>query len=163
MSNEHNNLPDKGTEIKPRSFNSKRNIIIIIIATILLIGGGITAIAVTSSHSVTSGVADKIQLAERYLSEQNYEQAIIEFQKVLEIEPMNVDAYLGLADAYMGMSDTDKALETLQKGLETTGNRQLQKHIVEILNPPVMSSSTSSSSTSSEISSSTSTSFETFR
>ncbi len=124
--------PDE-ISVNPRGFNSKRNIIIIIIAAILLIGGGITAIAVTSSHSATSGVADKIQLAERYLSEQKYEQAIIEFQKVLEIEPMNVDAYLGLADAYIGLGDTDKALDALREGLNKTEDSRIQDKINEIL------------------------------
>lgn len=102
----------------PRGFSAKKNIIIIIIAAVLLIGGGITAIAVVNSHSASSGVSDKLKLAERFLSEQNYEQAVIEYQKVLEIEPMNVDAYLGLADAYFGTGQTDKALEVLREELK---------------------------------------------
>ncbi len=119
----------------PRGFSAKKNIIIIIIAAILLIGGGITAIAVVNSHSASSGITDKLQLAERYLNEQNYEQAVIEFQKVLEIEPMNVDAYLGIADAYMGMGDTDKALEWLNKGLEQTGDARVQARIDALTKP----------------------------
>ncbi len=91
-----------------RWFSAKKKIIIIIIA----------AIAVVNSHSASSGAADKLKIAERYLSEQNHEQAVIEYQKILEIEPMNVDAYLGLADAYFGTGQTDKALEVLREELK---------------------------------------------
>ena len=119
----------------PRGFSAKKNIIIIIIAAILLIGGGITAIAVVNSHSATSGISDKLQLAERYLNEQNYEQAIIEYQKVLEIEPMNVAAYLGLADAYIGKGEPDKAISALRDGLEQTKDDKIKTRLVkELLN-----------------------------
>ena len=85
---EEMNVSAAGSErAVPRGFSSKKNIIIFIIAAVLLIGGGVTAFAVVNSHSASSGITDKLQLAERYLSEQNYEQAIIEYQKILEIEP----------------------------------------------------------------------------
>ncbi len=121
----------------PRGFSAKKNIIIIIIAAILLIGAGITAVAVVNSHSASSGVAGSLQLAERYLNEQNYEQAVIEYQKVLEIEPMNVDAYLGIAEAYLGMGDTEKALEWLNKGLEQTGDARLSSKIEALTTPDI--------------------------
>ena len=123
---EDTNISAAGAErTVPRGFSPKRNIIIIIITAILLIGSGITAVALISSYSASSGVSEHLQLAERYLSEQNYEQAVIEFLKVLEIEPMNVDAYLGLADAYIGLGQTDKAIEVLREGLEKTGDERI--------------------------------------
>ncbi len=104
----------EGERSVPRGFSSKKNIIIIIIVAVLLIISSVTAIAVTNYNSVSNRTTRGIELAERYLNEQNYEQAIIEFQKVLEIEPMNVDAYLGLADVYEEMGDIDKVVEILQ-------------------------------------------------
>lgn len=65
----------------------------------------------------------------------NYEQAVIEFQRVLEIEPMNVDAYLGLANTYIGLGNTEKALEILQRGMEVTGDSRLQALIDELTKP----------------------------
>ncbi len=121
----------------PRGFSAKKNIIIIVIAAILLIGSGVTAIAVVNSHSASSGELNGLQLAERYLNEQNYEQAIIEFQKVLEIEPMNVDAYLGIAEAYLAMGDESKALEWLNKGYEETGDERIAVLIEELTKPAV--------------------------
>ncbi len=121
--------------ITPRGFSSKKNIIIIILAAILVLGlgVGITAIAITNSPSFK--VSQGIDLAERYLSEQNYEQAIIEYEKVLEIEPMNVDAYLGLANAYERSGDIDKAIEILREGLEMTGDERIKEKLDELTDP----------------------------
>ncbi|MGN0670869.1 MAG: leucine-rich repeat domain-containing protein [Oscillospiraceae bacterium] len=137
----------KGVEyVVPRGFSSKKNIIIIIVAALLMAGivGVVVAVNVTKSNSQTA--PSGIQIAERFLSEQNYEQAIIEFEKILEIEPMNVDAYLGLADAYIGLGDTEKALEMLRKGFELTGDARIQARIEELtkVEEPVDSSGTSS-------------------
>ena len=116
----------------PKGFSSKKNIIIIIAAAIVLIVGGVTAVAVGTSGFDFSGVRTTLQLADRYLSEQNYEQAIIEFEKVLEIEPMNVDAYLGLSEAYLALGETDKAVKILEEGIEKTGSDKLRDKLEEI-------------------------------
>lgn len=90
---------------------SKKNIITIIIIAVILIAGGITAAVVLSGgSSLSMSASDMLQIADKYLKEMNYEQAIVEFQKVLEIEPMNVDAYLGLAEAYLSLGERIKLL-----------------------------------------------------
>lgn len=121
--------------ITPRGFSSKKNIIIIILAAVLVLGlgAGITVLAVTNSPSYK--VSQGIELAERYLSEQNYEQAIIEYEKVLEIEPMNVDAYLGLAEAYKKMGEIDKAIEILRKGYDLTDDKKIKKKLDGLTDP----------------------------
>ena len=116
----------------PKGFSSKKNIIIIITAAIVLIVGSVTAVAIGTNGFDFSGVRTSLQLADRYLSEQNYEQAIIEFEKVLEIEPMNVDAYLGLAEAYMALGETDRAIKILEEGIEKTGSDKLRDKLEEI-------------------------------
>lgn len=136
--------------VAPRGFSSKKNIIIIILAGILVLGlgAGITEIAVTNSPSYK--VSQSLTLAERYLSEQNYEQAIIEFENILEIEPMNVDAYLGLAKAYEKMGDIDKAIEVLREGLERTDDPSIQSKLDILLNPHISDNPDNSESGESE-------------
>ncbi len=73
-----------------KGFFSKK--IIVIAAAILLIIGGVTAAAISTNGFVFSGIRTALQIGDRHLSEQNYEQAVIEFEKALDIEPMNVDA-----------------------------------------------------------------------
>ena len=122
-------------EIVPRGFSNKKLIIALVSAVAVMVAAAVVFIVLNpfkpqNQPAATGGV----EVAERFLWEQNYEQAVIEFEKVLEIEPMNVDAYLGLADAYIGLGDTEKALEALRKGFELTGDPRLQAKIDELTN-----------------------------
>ncbi len=131
-------LEDSGKEkdeyIKPHRMSPKKNIIIIIIAALLVlgIGAGATVLAVTNTPSYK--VSHGLEIAEHYLLEQDYEQAIIEYEKVLKIDPMNVDAYLGLAKAYERSGDIDKAIEVLREGLDKTGDKRIEKRLNKLLN-----------------------------
>lgn len=125
---------EKDEYIKPRGMSSKKNIIIVIIAAVLVLGlgAGITAIAVTNSPSYK--ISHGLEIAEHYLLEHDYEQAIIEYEKVLKIDPMNVDAYLGLAKAYEKSGDIDSAIEVLREGLDKTGDKRIEKRLNKLLN-----------------------------
>ena len=61
--------------------------------------------------------AELLDLGEKYLIELNYEQALVQFLAVIEIEPMNPRGYTGAAEAYVGLGDTDKAIAVLRDGL----------------------------------------------
>lgn len=52
-------------------------------------------------------------LGMKYLSEGNYEEAVIAFTAAIELEPKNVPAYIGLSDVYLATEDYDNALATL--------------------------------------------------
>lgn len=93
------------------------------------------AVAIGVSNSSANRVSRYMGAAERYLSEMNYEQAVIEFQRVLEIEPMNVDAYLGLAEAYLAIEQTDKAIEILKEGLDKTGDERIKNRLDDLRKP----------------------------
>ncbi len=64
-------------------------------------------------------------LGVRYLSEGNYEEAILAFEAAIKIDPKNADAYRKLAEAYEKTGDEDAALHTLETGAEATGDREL--------------------------------------
>ena len=68
----------------------------------------------------------------RYLSEGNYEEAIIAFTAAIEIDPKNKDAYLGLAEVYIAQGEFDKAEEILEKGFDITGDERLSARLEEI-------------------------------
>lgn len=57
-------------------------------------------------------------LGVRYLSEGNYEEAIVAFMAAIEIEPKRAEAYIGLADGYVGQGRLDQAAETLTKAID---------------------------------------------
>ena len=58
-----------------------------------------------------------LNLGEKYLLEMNYEQALVQFLAVIEVERMNPRGYMGAAEAYVGLGDTDSAVQILQDGL----------------------------------------------
>ncbi len=75
---------------------------------------------------------EQINLGQKYLSEMNYEEAIVAFNQAISLDPRSVDAYIGLADAYMGLGDTDAAFQALQDGYEATGDERLGEYQNEL-------------------------------
>jgi len=59
-----------------------------------------------------------LDLGEKYLLELDYEQAVVQFLAVIEIEPMNERAYIGAVEAYRGLDNIDQAIRVLQEALE---------------------------------------------
>ncbi len=74
-----------------------------------------------------------LDLGEKYLLELNYEEAVMQFTKLIEIEPKNPRGYLGLAEAYAGLDDTDKAVTALENGLKQLPENQEIKAMLERL------------------------------
>jgi tetratricopeptide (TPR) repeat protein len=66
--------------------------------------------------------AELLNLGEKYLLELNYEQALVQFLKVIEIEPMNPRGYTGAAESYVGLGRMSEAVEILELGLVRTGD-----------------------------------------
>lgn len=76
----------------------RKPIIITGVALMLCI---VTAVAVVCRQTVRSNeVKSCIEMGNRYLTELDYEQAVVAFQSALDIDPKNTQANLGLAEAY---------------------------------------------------------------
>lgn len=73
-----------------------------------------TAIPGTESvvSTETMGISEYLDLGAKYLSEGNYEEAIISFTAAIEIDPNNTDAYSGRAEAYIFSGETEDNLTT---------------------------------------------------
>lgn len=101
-----------------------------------IIGGIAVALAVLIAgisiyNTPANRLSRQLDLGNRFLEEQNYEQAIVEFDKAIAIDPMSVEAYLGKTQAYEGLGDIDMAIQTLESGLERTDNEQIKGRLVE--------------------------------
>lgn len=64
---------------------------------------------------------EQYDLGVRYLSEGNYQEAVIAFTAAIEIDPKQSKAYVGLADSYIGLGDYEKALQTIKDGKSNCG------------------------------------------
>ncbi len=101
---------------------------IILIVIIIAIAAGV----IIFNSTDTARFRKQLNLGQRYLSEMNYEEAVVAFNQAIEIDPRSVDAYLGLADAYIGLGDEEAALAALKKGYEATGDERLKARIDEM-------------------------------
>lgn len=67
-------------------------------------------------------VSKMIDLGEKYLLEENYDQALIQFLDVIEIDPKIPRGYTGGADSYVGKKDIPHANTILQQSLDIIPN-----------------------------------------
>ena len=95
-----------------------------------------TLLALTLSLCACKNTAARWQeqydLGMWYLSDGEYEEAIIVFNAAIEIDPTQADAYLSLANAYIGMNDFDAAREILEQGYELTQSEALKAKLEEL-------------------------------
>lgn len=73
-----------------------------------------------------------MNLGNKYLQNEKYEQAVAAFEVAIDIAPLNVDAYLGLADAYTKMEDYDMAESVLEDGIEVLTDEELDKDVKKL-------------------------------
>lgn len=74
---------------------------------------------------------EQYDLGVRYLSEGNYEEAIIAFTAAIEIDPKRPEAYLKAAEAYEALGDPDSAKVILEQGFQATGDESLRPSMEE--------------------------------
>ena len=113
---------DKVNGMKKKYMIAAAAVVLLVIVIAIVMGRGSSA----------KKVAELLDLGNKYLLEQDYEQAVVAFEKLIEIDPKNVDAYLGLADAYVGMGNTEEAIAALEKGYGLTSSEEILKKIEEL-------------------------------
>ncbi len=77
--------------------------------------------------STAPTITELLDLGEKFLIEQDYEQALLCFTKVIEMEQKNICAYLGGIESYLSMEDHDNARLLLNQAIAATNNLNLQK------------------------------------
>jgi tetratricopeptide (TPR) repeat protein len=101
----------------------------------------LTAVATTyilffrgTEQNIPLTTAQMLDLGDKYLLELNYEQALVQFLGVIEIEPRNARSYIGAAEAYIGLDDKDNAVSILQQGLSVIpDNDEIQAMLDSLL------------------------------
>jgi tetratricopeptide (TPR) repeat protein len=109
----------------------KRRIILYItigLAALLIVGG-----MIVSGNVAANSPARILSLGEQFLLDLDYENAIVQFLKVIEIEPMNERAYLGATEAYIGLGQTEEAMAMLEQGLTALPDSAAILAMLEVL------------------------------
>ena len=75
---------------------------------------------------------EQIRSAEKCLSNQDYDNAIMYYQKAIEADEKQEEPYIAIARIYHeNLNDTNKAISILQIGYERTGSPVIQKLLLE--------------------------------
>lgn len=86
---------------------------------IILIASTVLIIAIIAGLGIYNSPQNRIDryltLGNKYLEEQKYEEAILEFAKVIEIEERTLEAYIGTLNAYIAMDNKDKLQDFYEK------------------------------------------------
>ena len=90
--------------------NLRRIGALFLLMAVLLIGCG---------KSVKKQITEQLELGNKCLTEANYEQAIVAFNKVIELDPKQVIAYEKLVDSYLGLDKKEEAVDILCQGVST--------------------------------------------
>ena len=80
----------------------------------------------TKEKAVVSA-ADHMELGQFYFLNHKYEEAVCEFQKVLEMDPKNAEAYYNIGLIKESANKTDEAKEMYAKALEIKGDYKLAR------------------------------------
>lgn len=75
---------------------------------------------------------EQYDLGIRYLSEGNYEEAIIAFTTAIAIEPKMSETYLALGNLYIELGDYEAAAKTLEQGVSNTNDTSLQELLDDV-------------------------------
>lgn len=98
-------------------------IIIVVIAIII-------SLVFVFSHTDTKEYDNKLEEAQKYVEEMDYEKAETTYLEAIKIDSKQPKAYLKLADVYVADGQADKAIKILNKGLKNI-DKDGQKEISE--------------------------------
>lgn len=83
-------------------------------------------------QSVQASWQEQYDLGVRYLSEGNYEEAIIAFTAAIEIDPKRPETYGKAAESYVGLGNLEAAADILEQGYAATGDSSLEDQLVRL-------------------------------
>lgn len=105
----------------------KSPIVIFVIIAVLLVAGIVIAILFISGNSKGKRLQKQLELGQKYLTDLDYENAILAYKAAIEIDPKCEDAYLGIAKV------EEKLLAEIEAGENTEELRGLLEETSSIL------------------------------
>lgn len=108
----------------------ERRSIAILIAIILIFIG----VFILNIYNENKRYEEQAVMAENYLEEGNYKEAVEAYIKAMAIKTEDDEAMsMDLARAYVGLNEYDKAIETLRSSYKITGSLNIKKMIEEVI------------------------------
>lgn len=92
----------------------------------------VTGFLVHSNSQKQAAYTGKLQTADKYLQELDYEHAEAVYLEAIDIQPKKEEAYIKLADVYVTQRKTDKAIRILENGKKKTGSETVETKLTEL-------------------------------
>jgi tetratricopeptide (TPR) repeat protein len=101
--------------------------VIIAVAIVVVVGACIGGLVLFRSITKPQRELKKqLAIADKYLSEADYENAILAYEDALVIDPKNTEAFVGIISAYRKMGDDEMAIFSAVRALEVTGDQDFK-------------------------------------
>jgi len=110
-----------------------RMILTILAGILILIIGGMSFYLVRS-RMTEKNYTEAVTSAEKYLAQNDYEDAIIQYKKAISVNQKDEEAYIGLADVYILQQDFSKAKAILNKGYGATKSVKIKRALDQVEN-----------------------------
>lgn len=101
----------------------KRVLIVLLAAALLIAAGGVFAAWYTGSYQSYSRC---LALGEKYLSEEDYPNAVLAYQKAIRLAPDDAEGYIGLVRVYQSRGSNILAQTVLRTGIDRTDSPRLK-------------------------------------
>lgn len=102
------------TSSKTKGFNKKLKILICSVLALLLVAAG--GFWGWQKYGTEARAQGKLELGIKYLSENDYEKAVLAFDEAIKIDPKEVKAYQGLAKIFTLQGKYDEAKAAYERG-----------------------------------------------
>ncbi len=118
----------EGVDEMKKSTKGKVLIFAALVAVITIVAVFMIMTRVASAQKIT----EQLELGDRYMSELDYDSAILAYRNAIELDSKCTDAYFALADAYEAMGDLTQAVAVLEEGYAQTGSETMSARLEEI-------------------------------
>lgn len=88
-----------------------------IFLTVYLFGCGQVQFGIEGAAGKQQGFIEQLELGKKYLAEGKYEEAVVAFNKVIELNEKEIQAYTGLIQAYQRTGDAERIETAIQQGI----------------------------------------------
>ena len=92
---------------------------------------GIMCLVLLTGCSTQARWQEQYDLGMRYLSESNYEEAILAFTEAIRINPEHADPYVYLIQGYLSAGQVEQAENIRLQGYEATGDTRLGQSVLD--------------------------------
>lgn len=103
--------------------NRRLVLLTVVILAVVMIAGAIGAALYSQT---ANGYSTQLARGQKYLEQNDFENAVLCYKRVIEQEPEQSEGYIGLAQAYIGLDKMTLAYNVLLEGYERTQSARME-------------------------------------